>query len=69
MCIRDRFYGGFGTKTSEAKPVLGKALLLSSLGVVLTAALTGLFCHFILKIELWESFLIGSVLGLSLIHI
>lgn len=57
------FYGGFGTSWQEAKPVVPKALLLSSLGVVLTALLTGLFCHFVLGFELLESLLIGSVLG------
>lgn len=57
------FYGGFGTKLQEAKPVMAKALLLSSLGVVMTAALVGVFCHFALKIGIWESFLIGAVLG------
>lgn len=57
------FYGGFGTKWSEAKPVAVKAVLLSSVGVVLTAAITGLFCHYVLKIALLESFLIGSVIS------
>ena len=57
------FYGGFGTKWSEAKPVAGKAILLSTFGVVLTAAITGLFCHYVLKIKLLESMLIGSVIG------
>lgn len=57
------FYGGFGTKWSRAKPVAVRAGLLSTLGVVLTAGLTGLFCYFVLKIGLWESFLIGSVIS------
>lgn len=57
------FYGGFGTKWSTAKPVVGKAALLSTLGVVLTAGLTGLFCHFVLQIGLLESLLIGSVIS------
>lgn len=57
------FYGGFGTKLSAAKPVAGKAVLLSSVGVVLTAALTTLFCYFVLRIQLLESMLIGSVLS------
>lgn len=35
------FYGGFGTRWSEARPVAGKSVLLSSVGVVLTAVLTG----------------------------
>ena len=57
------FYGGFGTKWSEAKPVAVKAALLSSVGVVLTAGITGLFCYLVLKIELLESFLIGAVIS------
>ncbi len=57
------FYGGFGTNWREAKPVAVKSILLSTLGVVLTAGLTGLFCHFVLKFGLLESFLIGSVIS------
>lgn len=57
------FYGGFGTKLSEAKPVALRAVLLSSLGTVITAALVGVFCHTVLKIELLESFLIGAVIS------
>lgn len=57
------FYGGFGTNVSEAKPVAVKAVLLSSLGTVLTAGLVGLFCHFVMRIALLESFLIGAVIS------
>lgn len=57
------FYGGFGTKWSEAKPVAARSILLSSVGVVLTAAITGIFCHFIMKIPLLESLLIGAVIS------
>ena len=57
------FYGGFGTKLSEAKPVAVKALLLSSVGVIFTAALTTVFCFFVLKIKLLESMLIGAVIS------
>lgn len=57
------FYGGFGTKWSEAKPVAVKAVLLSTLGVILTAFVVGLLCYFILKIEILESMLIGSVIS------
>ena len=39
------FYGGFGTNWKQAKPVAGKAVLLSTLGVLLTAVATGLFCY------------------------
>ncbi len=57
------FYGGFGTNWKEARPVAGKAIVLSSLGVVLTSALTGLFCYFVLKLPLIEGLLLGSILG------
>ncbi len=57
------FYGGFGTKWSEARHTAGKAALLSSLGTILTALLVGLFCHLALGIELLESALIGAVIS------
>ena len=57
------FYGGFGTNWKKAKPVAIKATLLSTLGVILTAAFTGLFCYLALHIDFWESFLIGSVIA------
>lgn len=57
------FYGGFGTKWQTARPVAVKAVLLSTLGVVITAMLTCLFCYQILHFSFTESFLIGAVLS------
>ncbi len=57
------FYGGFDTKWSEAKPVAVKSVLLSSFGVMITAALTGLFCHYALGMPILEGLLIGSIVG------
>lgn len=57
------FYGGFGTNWKQAKPVAGKAVLLSTVGVLLTAAATGLFCYGVLHFRFWESMLIGAVLS------
>lgn len=57
------FYGGFGTRWSEAKPVAVKSIILSSAGVILTAVLTGLFCHLVLHMDLLEGLLMGAVLG------
>lgn len=57
------FYGGFGTKWSVAKPVAFHAGLLASVGVILTAGLTGLFCHFVLKMSLLEGLLLGSIVS------
>lgn len=57
------FYAGFGTNWKSAKPVAVKSVMLSTLGVIITAAVTGLFCHFVLKFKLLESLLIGSVVS------
>lgn len=37
------FYGGFGTNVRSARPVAAQAVLLSSVGTVLTAGLVGVF--------------------------
>ncbi len=57
------FYGGFGTSWKAARPVAAPAILMSSLGTVVTAFLTGLLCHLFLHTTLLEGLLIGSVLG------
>lgn len=57
------FYGGFGTNWNMAKPVAKEAIVLSSLGVIVTAVLTGLFCHYVLNFSLLEGMLIGSIVG------
>lgn len=57
------FYGGFGTRWESVKPVVRESVLLASLGVVVTAALTGLFCHFVLRWGWTESFLLGAVVS------
>lgn len=57
------FYGGFNTKWQAAKEVAGKSIVLSTLGVIITAAITMLLCWTILGMPLAESFLIGAVLS------
>lgn len=57
------FYGGFGTRWEAVKPVMRESVLLASLGVVVTAGLTGLFCHFALGWAWAESFLVGAVVS------
>lgn len=57
------FYGGFGTNWEQARSTAGKAVLLSSAGVVITAVLTGVFIHFALGLT-WEAgMLMGSIIG------
>ena len=57
------FYGGFGTNWSMAKPSALQSILMSTLGVIITATLTGLFSHIVLKITLLEGLLIGAVVA------
>lgn len=57
------FYGGFGTNVKEARPVAAGAILLSTLGVAMTAGLVGVFSHYVLGVPWLESFLIGSVIS------
>lgn len=57
------FYGGFSTRLESAKPVIFPAAMLATVGVVITAGLTGLFCHWALGWEWDESFLMGAVIS------
>lgn len=57
------FYGGFCTKWKTAKPAFGQSVILSTFGVLFTAIVVGVFCHYILNIPAVESFLFGSVIG------
>jgi len=57
------FYGGFGTKWNTAKPMAVKAGLLSSLGTMVTAVATGLFCVAILQVPLMYGLLFGAVVA------
>lgn len=57
------FYGGFGTNWKRAKSTAPIAVLLSTLGVVLTAVLVGVFCHLAMGMPWLESLLLGSVIG------
>ena len=57
------FYGGFNLKWKAAKPIAVKAVLLSTLGVIITAAITAALCYFLLGFSAIESFLVGAVLS------
>lgn len=57
------FYGGFNANVREAKPVAAQAILLSTVGVFITAGLVGAFCHYILGIGWIEGLLVGSVIA------
>nr|WP_296031796.1 potassium/proton antiporter [uncultured Dorea sp.] len=57
------FYGGFNTKWKAARPVAVRAILLSTVGVALTATLVGGFCYLVLGFSFADSFLVGAVLS------
>ena len=57
------FFGGFQTNIKQARPVLAPAILMSTLGVVLTALLTGLFYYILFRGNLVEALLIGAVVS------
>ena len=57
------FTGGFETNLRSARPIISKAVLLSSVGTILTALLTGVFAHFFLGMTLLEGLLCGAVLA------
>lgn len=57
------FYGGFGTKWKMSKPVAKEAIILSFLGTILTALITGLFVYLVFDFSLLEALLLGSIVG------
>ncbi len=57
------FYGGFGTNWKQAKRVAKQSVLMSTVGVLLTACIVAVFAHFVLRFSWIESFLIGSVIS------
>lgn len=57
------FSGGIDTNWSEVRPVVLPGILLSTLGVLLTAAVTGLFAVYILKFNFLEGLLLGSIVS------
>lgn len=57
------FSGGLDTNWKSIRPVLGKGILLSTLGVLLTAVLTGWFAHAVLDFSLLEGLLLGAIVS------
>ena len=57
------FYGGFGTSWQTARPVAIPAAILSSAGVIVTAGVVTLMCHFLLGWGWLEALLLGSIVS------
>jgi cell volume regulation protein A len=57
------FAGGLDTRWESVRPVLGRALALSTVGVLVTALLVGLFACVVLRFSLLEGLLLGSIVS------
>jgi cell volume regulation protein A len=55
--------GGLSTRLSDVKPVLPLAIVLATVGVAVSAAVTALFVHLIIDAGWRQSFLYGAVLA------
>lgn len=57
------FSGGLDTKWESVKPVLKEGVVLSTLGVLLTALSLGTFVYLITDFNLYESLLLGAIVS------
>ena len=57
------FSGGLETRWEDARPVLRQGLMLSTIGVVLTAVIVGVFVTLITDLSLLEGLLLGSIVS------
>jgi len=57
------FSGGLDTHWPTVRPVLSHALALSTLGVLITALIVGLFVHLLLGVSFAEGLLVGSIIS------
>ncbi|MBZ0200912.1 MAG: potassium/proton antiporter, partial [Ignavibacteriaceae bacterium] len=57
------FSGGFDTSWTEVKPIFRQGIVLSTLGVLLTALSLGAFVWFVTDFTIYESMLLGSIVS------
>ena len=57
------FIGGFDTQAERLRLVLGPAMILATIGVIMTAAITGASLHLLLQIGLPTAVLIGCIIA------
>jgi cell volume regulation protein A len=57
------FSGGLDTNWTSVKPILREGLVLSTLGVLLTAISLGTFVWFVTDFTIYESMLLGSIVS------
>lgn len=57
------FSGGLDTNLESVRPVMGRGIALSTLGVFLTALSVGVFVHYVFGFSLAEGLLLGSIVS------
>lgn len=57
------FSGGLDTKWESVKPIVKNGLALSTVGVLVTAVLVGVFSSYLLNVSLLESLLLGAIVS------
>lgn len=57
------FSGGMDTKWESVQPILWRGVSLSTIGVLLTATVVGVFVHLVLDFTLAEGLLLGSIVS------
>lgn len=57
------FSGGLDTKWDSIKPIIRNGLALSTLGVLITAGLVGIFSAYVLNFTLYEGLLLGAIVS------
>ena len=57
------FDGGLQTRAAQVRGIVAPSLVLATVGVVMTAILTGIGAHYLLDLEPMEALLMGSILA------
>ncbi|HEV7782922.1 MAG TPA: potassium/proton antiporter [Chitinophagaceae bacterium] len=57
------FSGGMDTKWESVKPIIWRGVSLSTLGVLITATVVGIFVHLVFDFTLLEGLLLGSIVS------
>nr|WP_238389179.1 potassium/proton antiporter [Campylobacter fetus] len=57
------FAGGFNTSYKSIKPIFKTGFILATLGVVISAGITGLFAYYIMQFSILESLLFGAIIS------
>lgn len=57
------FSGGFETNWSSTKPIMKQGILLSTVGVLLTATLVGFFVYVLTDFTIYEGLLLGAIVS------